>query len=92
VLRARRLVTIKGIGATHSGLYYVTRVRHLLGADAYAQSFEARRNAVGLLGTESFMAPPARGPITAVAGGAEPSVGNRLLPAQRTGSPTERGV
>ena len=28
VLRARRLVTIKGIGETYSGLYYVGRVRH----------------------------------------------------------------
>jgi phage protein D len=89
VLRARRLVTIKGIGATHSGLYYVTRVRHQLSADAYVQSFEARRNAIGLLGNESFIAPPVRGPIAATS--AEP-FGNRLLPAQRTGSPSQGGV
>jgi phage protein D len=55
VLRANRLVTVKGAGALYSGKYYVTRVVHRLGADGrYQQSFEARRNAVGLDGSEDF--------------------------------------
>lgn len=86
VLRAKRLVTIKSASATHSGNYYVTRVRHTLTADTYVQSFEARRNAIGTLGTENFAAPPARAPLSLSPTGAE-TAGNRLLPAQRqTGS------
>lgn len=55
VLRAKRLVLVKGAGARHSGKYYVTRVMHRLGADgSYRQSFDARRNAVGLDGSEDF--------------------------------------
>jgi phage protein D len=89
VLRAKRRVTIKSASSAHSGAYYVTRVRHLLTADAYVQGFEARRNAIDVLGTESFTAPPARTPITP-SRGAEPAAGNRLLPPQRgqTGSLT----
>lgn len=87
VLRAKRLVTIKSVSATHSGTYYVTRVRHVLTADNYVQSFEARRNAIGALGTENFAAPLPRAPLTPSPAGAE-TAGNRLLPAQRrqTGS------
>jgi phage protein D len=54
VLRAGRLVTIKGAGESHSGLYYVARVRHTLTPEAYAQRFTAHRNGLGLLGDESF--------------------------------------
>jgi phage protein D len=55
VLRARRLVTVKGAGAQHSGKYYVTRVTHRIGADGrYRQTFDASRNAVGLDGSEDF--------------------------------------
>jgi late control gene D protein (GPD) len=89
VLRSRRLVAIGGAGPSHSGHYYVTRVRHVFSGDSYVQSFEARRNAIGLLGTESFAAPPARPPITPGAGA--PAIGNRLLPAQQS-SPTEGGT
>ncbi len=55
VLRANRLVVVKGAGSRYSGKYYVTRVVHRLQSDgAYEQAFEARRNAVGLDGSEDF--------------------------------------
>lgn len=94
VLRARRLVAIDGAGPSHSGHYYVTRVRHVFSGDAYVQSFDARRNAIGLLGTESFAAPSARPPISPGAGSAS-SIGNRLLPPQQpsaTSSVTQGGT
>lgn len=83
MLRARRLVAIDGAGPSHGGHYYVTRVRHVFSGDDYVQSFEARRNAIGLLGTERFTPPPARPPIVPGAG-AIASSGNRLLPPQQT--------
>ena len=46
VLRAKKLVPIKGVGAIFSGLYYVTSVRHVFTTDSYAQHFTARRNAL----------------------------------------------
>jgi phage protein D len=82
VLRARRQVTIDGAGTTHSGNYYVTRVRHMFYPDSYVQSFEARRNAVGLLGTESFDTPD----LVPITPSSPLSSDNRLLPAQHTGS------
>jgi phage protein D len=55
VLRPHRLVLIKGSGTPFSGKYYVTRVVHeLAGGGAYKQTFEARRNARDLDGTETF--------------------------------------
>jgi phage protein D len=55
VLRAGRLVLVKGAGRNHSGKYYVTRVSHRLDPDgSYRQTFEARRNADGLDGSERF--------------------------------------
>jgi len=83
VLRARRLVAIDGAGPSHSGHYYVTRVRHVFSGDDYVQSFDARRNAVGLLGTERFAPPLARPPINPGASAAS-SIDNRLLPPQQT--------
>ncbi|HET9872852.1 MAG TPA: hypothetical protein VFP89_09690 [Propionibacteriaceae bacterium] len=57
VLRAGRTVLVKGAGSLHSGLYQVTRVVHRMHpAGEYRQRFEARRNAVGLDGTERFAA------------------------------------
>jgi phage protein D len=54
-LRPRRLVLVKGAGAAYSGKYYVTRVVHVLASDgAYTQTFEARRNARDLDGSEQF--------------------------------------
>lgn len=55
VLRPHRLVLVKGAGTPYSGKYYVTRVTHQLKADgSYVQSFDARRNARDLDGSESF--------------------------------------
>jgi phage protein D len=86
VLRARRLVTIKGAGESYSGLYYVTRVRHTFTVDGYTQRFTGYRNAIGLTGQESFAA--ATLPIAIQPGIAQSSraAGNRVLPAQQAGS------
>jgi phage protein D len=55
VLRPRRLVLVKGVGPLYSGKYYVTSVSHdIKGDGTYTQRFEARRNAVGLDGSEQF--------------------------------------
>ena len=84
VLHAKKLVTIKGASSTHSGLYYVTRVRHRFTAREYTQSFEAHRNGIGLTGEESFATPPELLPaLPGASTGA--STGNRLLPATSTG-------
>jgi phage protein D len=84
VLRAKKLVTVKGVGSTYSGLYYVTRVRHVFNPDGYQQTFEAHRSGVGLLGTEDLAAPPELAPaIPGLSSGAP--AGNRLLPASAAG-------
>ena len=54
VLRAKRLVLIRGTGKLHSGTYYVSKVIHIITKDKYIQRMEARRNAVFLLGSENF--------------------------------------
>lgn len=54
ILRPRRTVTIKGIGETYSGLYYVNHVTHRFTPDGYTQSFQVRRNGLGLTGDEAF--------------------------------------
>ncbi|MDN3522558.1 phage late control D family protein [Halomonas ramblicola] len=54
VLRPRQPVTIKGVGETFSGDYYVTRTRHVFGLEGYSQSFRAKRNAVFPTGDERF--------------------------------------
>jgi phage protein D len=46
VLRAKKLVPIKGVGETFSGIYYVTNVKHIFTVDHYVQRFTARRNAI----------------------------------------------
>lgn len=45
LLRARRLVPVKGVGELLSGLYYLTSVKHLYTSERYVQQFTARRNA-----------------------------------------------
>jgi phage protein D len=82
VLRAKRLITVRGLGESHSGLYYVNRVRHAVTSDGYQQTFEAYRNGVGLTGQEQFG--PAAAPVPIPAGGDTGSrpAGNRVLPAQ----------
>lgn len=54
VLKARELVTIKGIGKTYSGVYYVTRVKHIFTDDGYTQVFNVKRNAMNPEGSEGF--------------------------------------
>ena len=54
VLRSRKLVTIKGLGRTYNGSYYVRKVTHTLGPRSYSMEFEASRNALGQQGSEPF--------------------------------------
>ena len=55
VLRPHQLVLVKGAGKAFSGKYYVTHVRHVVKADgSWAQTFEARRNARDVDGSEQF--------------------------------------
>ncbi len=55
VLRPHRVVLVKGAGKAYSGKYYVTRVAHEMKGDgSYTQSFEARRNARDVDGSEIF--------------------------------------
>lgn len=56
VLRARRPVSVRGVGLTLSGPYYVERVLHAFTEEGYSQQFTLRRNALGLSGAEDFAA------------------------------------
>jgi phage protein D len=56
ILKPRGTVTIKGIGETYSGVYYVTHVTHVFGADGYTQTFRVKRNALMPTGEEDFSA------------------------------------
>jgi len=55
LMRAKRPILVRGAGQQFSGTYYVERVHHILAPDSYKQNFTLRRNAVGLLGEESFV-------------------------------------
>jgi phage protein D len=90
VLRAGRLVTVRGMGESHSGLYYVSRVRHSVTDDEYRQTFEAYRNGVGLTGREQFgPAPPA---LVATGGAGTRRSGNKVLPQRQSTSVTKGGA
>ncbi|MEU6726448.1 contractile injection system protein, VgrG/Pvc8 family [Nonomuraea wenchangensis] len=54
VLVPHALVTVKGVGATHSGLYQVTHVTHSFTRAGYRQRFKVRRNALALTGAEDM--------------------------------------
>lgn len=54
VLKPRRTVTVRGIGETYSGTYYVTYVSHIFDRDGYRQEFRAKRNAIRTSGSENF--------------------------------------
>ncbi len=56
VLKPRGTVTIKGVGETYSGVYYVTHVTHSFTPDGYTQSFRVKRNAIMPTGSEDFSA------------------------------------
>jgi hypothetical protein len=47
ILRAGTVVQIDGIGALHSGKYYVWSVRHTITADSHKMKFVLMRNAIG---------------------------------------------
>ena len=59
VLFAGGTVNIRGAGLAFNGAYYVTRVSHTFDCGAYTQKFEARRNAIGMTGTEVYVQLPA---------------------------------
>jgi phage protein D len=54
VLMPRAPVTIKGIGKTFSGVYYVTHVTHIFNSDGYTQRFRIKRNGLMPTGSEVF--------------------------------------
>jgi phage protein D len=43
VLKPRQTVTIKGVGETYSGVYYVSHVTHTFTPDGYRQTFRVKR-------------------------------------------------
>ena len=49
VLRARRLVGVRGAGLRNDGLYYVRRVTHEIEAGKYTQDFTLSREGTGTL-------------------------------------------
>jgi hypothetical protein len=49
VLRARKLVGMRGVGLTYDGLYYVRSVTHVIGRGQYNQRFSATREGTGTL-------------------------------------------
>lgn len=55
-LKARSTVTIKGVGETYSGVYYVSHVTHSFTPDGYFQYFKVKRNALMPTGSEDFTA------------------------------------
>lgn len=57
-LYAGSTVNIRGAGLAFNGAYYVTRVHHAFECGAYMQKFEARRNAIGMTGTEVYVQLP----------------------------------
>jgi phage protein D len=56
ILKPRGPVTIKGVGETYSGVYYVTHVDHVFNSDGYVQRFRVKRNGLMPTGTENFAA------------------------------------
>jgi hypothetical protein len=49
VLRARKLVGVRGVGHTYNGNYYVRRVSHVVENGQYTQSFTLSREGTGAL-------------------------------------------
>jgi phage protein D len=54
ILRPRKKVTIKGLGETYSGIYYVSHVTHTFTPSGYSQNLRVKRNALLLTGDEDF--------------------------------------
>ncbi len=55
-LKARSTVTVKGVGETYSGVYYVSHVTHSFTPGGYVQYFKVKRNALMPTGSEDFTA------------------------------------
>jgi hypothetical protein len=49
VMRARKLIGVRGVGRTYSGNYYVRRVSHVVENGEYTQSFTLSREGTGSL-------------------------------------------
>jgi hypothetical protein len=58
ILRAATIVQLNGLGALHSGNYYVWSVRHSITADSHRMKFVLVRNAVGPQATGSSLGVP----------------------------------
>ncbi len=54
VLQPRKTVTIKGIGETYSGIYYVNHVNHIFYPGGYLQRIKVKRNGLLPRGDENF--------------------------------------
>jgi hypothetical protein len=54
ILKSRKTVTIRGIGETYSGVYYVSHVTHVFTDDGFRQVFQVKRNALMPTGAEEF--------------------------------------
>ena len=49
ILRARKLVGVRGAGFAYDGFYYVNRVTHNIARGQYSQSFSITREGTGAL-------------------------------------------
>lgn len=54
VLFPRATVTIKGVGETYSGVYYVSHVTHIFNPGGYTQKMKVKRNGLLTTGDEAF--------------------------------------
>jgi phage protein D len=54
ILRARKPVSVRGVGRTLSGTYYAERVLSVFTPEGFTQQFTLRRNALALSGQEDF--------------------------------------
>ena len=54
ILKAKKLVLIKGTDDAFSGKYYVSKVIHIFKPGSYVQEFKAKRNAMSVEGSEGF--------------------------------------
>mgnify|MGYP000004654392 CR=1 FL=1 len=54
VLMPRKTVTIKGVGETYSGVYYVNHVTHEFSSNGYKQYMQAKRNGLLTTGQENY--------------------------------------
>lgn len=60
ILKPHGTVTMKGVGETYSGVYYVTHVTHTFTPQGYTQFFRMKRNALRPTGREDFAGTAAR--------------------------------